>query len=360
MGKKSLAVICGGKSTEHQISLLSSQSIINAVDKSKYELHYIAVDFDNSWYYGRPESLLSDNSDPKKIRINTDHTQVYLAKDSSGSCAVFDKDTNQKLFNPEVFFPIIHGAMGEDGTLQGMLRYMGVPFVGCDVLASAMCMDKDITKKVLSQAGIPVARSFTIKSSDIEKPTYNEIIRQLGDIVFVKPAQSGSSVGVSKVRTEEAYHKALAEAFQYDNKVLVEEAIPGKEVECAILGNDDPKPSGIGEVLVGGDFYSYGIKYLGEAGPTKQIPAMIPDEMVPIIQDLSVKAFKALECEGLSRIDFFLREDSSLILNEINTMPGFTQFSMYPLLWQESGIPYPDLIDRLIELAIEREEKRKF
>jgi D-alanine-D-alanine ligase len=360
MVKKSLAVVCGGKSTEHQISLLSSLSIINAVDKTKYDLHFIAVDIDNRWYYGDPDSLILDPDDPKTIRINTGNPWVYIAKDSADNCAIYDKVSHKLLARLDVIFPVIHGAMGEDGTLQGMFRYLGIPFVGCDVLASAVCMDKDLTKKILSSAGIRVAKSITVKFSDKVKPQYMQIISELGDIVFVKPAQSGSSVGVSKVRTEEEYHRAMTEAFQYDNKVLVEEAIVGKEVECAILGNEYPKASAIGEVLVGGDFYSYGIKYLGEAGPTKQIPALISEEIVPQIQKTSIKAFQALECEGLSRIDFFLQEDGSLILNEINTMPGFTRFSMYPLLWQQAGMPYADLINRLIDLAFEREKNRKF
>ena len=257
----------------------------------------------------------------------------------------------------DVVFPVLHGPFGEDGTVQGLLRLADVPFVGAGVLGSAVGMDKDVMKRLLRDAGIPVGKFITLRAGD--KLSFKDAKKKLGSPLFVKPANLGSSVGVSKVRTETEFKKAVKEAFQFDTKVIVEEFIEGREIECSVLGNDDPIASVPGEIILHDDFYSYDAKYIDENGASLEIPAKLDAKTRKLVQETAVRTFKALECEGMGRVDSFVTKDGRVVVNEINTIPGFTSISMYPKLWEASGISYSKLVDKLIQLAIERFEKQR-
>ena len=257
-----------------------------------------------------------------------------------------------------VVFPILHGPFGEDGTVQGLLKLADIPFVGSSVLGSAVGMDKEAMKKILKDNSIPIADYFCLyKDEDIL--SYEEVVRRFKSPFFVKPANMGSSVGVSKVSKKEDYHKAISLAFDYDLKIIIEEFVKGREIECSVLGNSNPQASVLGEVIPNHDFYSYDSKYIDKEGADLEVPANIDNETAGKIQNLAVKTFKSLYCEGLGRVDFFLKENGDVFVNEINTIPGFTKISMYPRLWEASGISYKDLITELINLSLERYEKEK-
>jgi D-alanine-D-alanine ligase len=253
----------------------------------------------------------------------------------------------------DVVFPVLHGPYGEDGTIQGMCKMLTIPFVGPDVLGSAVGMDKDVTKRLLRDGGIPTARFGVVRRND--DVSFGTIAHDLGVPFFLKPANLGSSIGVAKVTSEEGFKEALHSAFAFDNKVLIEESIQGREIECAVLGNEKPVASVAGEIVPKGhDFYDYEAKYLDENGAELIIPADLPKTTLKQIQSLAIKTFQTLCCEGMARVDFFLTKNNEIFVNEINTIPGFTNISMYPKLWEASGVSYPELIDRLITLAIER------
>jgi len=284
-----------------------------------------------------------------------------LAAETAGSFAAGSSVASANSFasvHIDAVFPILHGPFGEDGTIQGFLKLADIPFVGSGVLGSAAGMDKDVMKRLLRDAGIPIGKFLTFKNHE-HSPSFAEIEAVLGIPFFVKPANMGSSVGISKVNNESAYASALKDAFLYDTKILMEEFIPGREIECAVLGNEEPIASIPGEVIPSHDFYSYDAKYLDENGAALEIPAKLDDKTAKQIRELAVKVFQVLCCEGLSRVDFFLKKNGEIIVNEINTMPGFTKISMYPKMWEASGISYTELITRLIELAIARFEKER-
>ncbi|MDR1334186.1 MAG: D-alanine--D-alanine ligase, partial [Holosporaceae bacterium] len=258
----------------------------------------------------------------------------------------------------DVIFPVFHGTLGEDGTFQGLLRMFNVPFVGAGVLGSAIGMDKDVTKRLLRDAGIRIAKYLTFSWHERDSVVYEDARTILGDVIFVKPANLGSSVGVSKVKSQQDFTKALDEVFSCDNKVILEEFIEGREIECSVLGNEYPEVSLPGEIVLKRDFYSYSAKYLDGDAADLKIPACLPAEIVDEIRQTALKAYKVLCCEGMARIDFFLRDNREIFLNEINTIPGFTEeISMYPKLWAVSGLPYPKLLDKLVELAISRHQR---
>ena len=311
--KMKIGVLFGGKSAEHEVSLQSAHNVIKALNKTKYTI--------------------------TPIKINKD-----------------GKFNFNNLKNFDVIFPVMHGPFGEDGSMQGLLKLASVPFVGPGVLGSAVGMDKDVTKRLLRDTGIPIGKFVTIRFGD--KINFNKVKKELGLPLFIKPANMGSSVGVSKVRNEKEFKKALNEAFKFDTKVIIEEFINGREIECALLGNDIPMASIPGEIIANQDFYSYGAKYIDE-GSVAEIPAKINKKTAERIQKLAIKTFQTLNCEGMSRVDFFLKKNGSVLVNEINTIPGFTSISMYPKLWEASGLSLPKLLDKLIELAIERFEKEQ-
>ncbi len=257
----------------------------------------------------------------------------------------------------DVFFPIVHGPNGEDGTLQGLLTLMNIPFVGPNTIGSALGMDKDVMKKLFLQAGIPTARSFTFTPQQKDAINYEKIIRDLGTPLFIKPANLGSSVGISKAANKDEFTKAIEAAFRYDRKVIVEENINGREIECSVMGNEELQASIAGEVIPKHSFYSYEAKYIDEKGADLVVPAKLDDSTLKKIQEMAVRALKTLECESMARADMFLTDDGKIYVNEINTLPGFTSISMYPKLWEESGIKYTDLITKLVDLALLRHER---
>ena len=356
--KKRVAILFGGKSAEHEVSIQSAKNVFNAIDKNKYDVVLMGVDKKGRWYLNEDAEWFLNAEDCKLIKLNKASEDLKLVPCiETGQLVGLSK--NKKMRPIDVVFPLIHGSFGEDGTIQGLLKLMEVPFVGASVLGSAVGMDKDVMKRLLRDAGILIAKFISIKNTDKDNISFEKIESRLGLPVFVKPANLGSSVGISKVNGKEDYDKALKIAFGYDNKVIVEEQIDGREIECSVLGNDDPIASLPGEILPQGEFYSYNAKYIDKNGAKFEIPAKLTQELIEEIQECAKKVFKTLCCEGMARVDFFLKDNGDIVVNEINTIPGFTKISMYPKLWKESGISYSELIDRLIELAIDRFENEQ-
>jgi D-alanine-D-alanine ligase len=352
--KLKVAIIFGGRSVEHEVSLVSATHIYRAVDLSACEPLLLGVDRNNRWRYH--PAYACGEVDLAKISYFDGSLPAYVSGGNSRPEIRCLQD-NRQLETFDVAFPIIHGAFGEDGVLQGLLKSMDIPFVGPDVLASAVAMDKDITKRLLKEAHIPVAASFTLLKRRPDEYSYAKITERLGCPLFVKPANAGSSVGVGKATDEASFDRAVAEAFRYDNKILVEEAVLGKEVECAVLGNERLMASVVGEIVPTGEFYSYDAKYLSADGAKMKIPADIDPAVADAIRQTAVKACQTIACEGMARVDFLLRNDGSFVLNEINTLPGFTPISMYPKLWEHTGISYRELITELVRLAVARHER---
>jgi len=354
MSKTKLAILLGGRSAEHEVSLRSAANVIKAANKEKYELILIGIDKNGRWFLIDDQSTFLGDQFPTSLKYTDEQSIVFVP----GEKGRIEGRRNKNIsLNVNVVFPVLHGTFGEDGTVQGLLKLANVAFVGPGVLGSTVGMDKDAMKRLLRDAGLNIAKFLVLEKGVSELPKFKEVQKTLGDIVFVKPANLGSSVGISKVRTEEEFQTAIENAFRYDNKILIEENITGKELECSVLGNEKPAASSVGEVIPKDDFYSYNAKYIDENGAVLRIPAEISKEAAAEVQVAAVKTFKALCCEGMGRVDCFLKENGEVVVNEINTIPGFTSISMYPKLWEESGIKYPDLIDRLIELARERFEK---
>ena len=349
--KTTIALLCGGKSAEHEVSLQSAWNISQALDSQKYETLVIGIAKDGSWQLLPADDFLVNRDNPAEIKLRADGQPVVLPPGCGGNLVSL-KD-GQTLTKIDIIFPVLHGPLGEDGTIQGLLKLAEIPFVGADVLGSAVGMDKDAAKRLLAQAGLPIARFVTVRA-DEPAPSYRSLIQKLGPVFFLKPANMGSSVGVHKITDESQYLPALENALLYDRKVIVEEYINGRELECSVLGNSHPEASAVGEVISTHDFYSYEAKYLDENGARLVIPAQLDQKTVKAIQNLAIKTFQTLDCAGLGRVDFFLQPDGRLVINEINTLPGFTKISMYPKLWAASGLDYSELIDRLITLALER------
>jgi D-alanine-D-alanine ligase len=354
--KLKIAVLSGGKSSEHEVSLQSAKNVIAAIDKEKYEIIPIGIDKDGSWWMYENFNYLLNENDPKNIKLNPNAGEQVVLLPQVGR-SLYSLSKNKVVERIDCAFSLLHGNFGEDGNTQGLLNLAGVPFVGSDVLGSAVGMDKDVTKRLLRDAGIPVSKFVTLQKG--EHFNLASVFEHLGSTVFVKPANEGSSVGVSKAKTKEELKQAILNAFQYDTKILIEEFVDGREIECAILGNLNPKASVIGEIKPNHEFYSYEAKYLDADGAKAIVPADISEETAQKVKEISIKAFKVLCCSGLARVDFFLKKDGSLLINEINTLPGFTKISMYPQLWQETGMTYSELITNLIDLAIEKSENEK-
>jgi D-alanine-D-alanine ligase len=354
--KKKVGILFGGKSAEHEISLLSAKNVYEAIDRTQFEPVLAGIDKSGRWFLNDASRFLLNEDNPSLVSLNTEGSPIALQPENHGLLSV--ESNENRSVSLDVVFPILHGPFGEDGTIQGFLKLADIPFVGPGVLGSAVGMDKDAMKRLLRDAQIPIGKFITLKSHE-KTPLFAEVEPALGNPVFIKPANMGSSVGISKVRDEGEYALAVKDAFLYDRKIIIEEFISGREIECAVLGNEDPIASVPGEIIPTHDFYSYDAKYLDENGAALEIPAKLDEETKKRIQELAVKVFQVLCCEGLSRVDFFLKENGEIIVNEINTMPGFTKVSMYPKLWEASGISYTELITRLIELALSRFEKER-
>jgi len=352
MRKLRVGVLFGGKSCEHEISLLSAKNVIDALDKEKYEPVLIGIDKTGGWHIKDPVHYLANSHDPKQIQLSGPQENIAITpKEGLGS---FLHTTSPSSTSVDVIFPVLHGSYGEDGTIQGLLRMAGIPFVGADVLGSAVGMDKDVMKRLLREAGIATAKFLVLRDYNKNSLSYEEIVKQLGIPFFVKPANAGSSVGINKVKDEEEFNKAIKQAFLYDRKIVIEESIKGREIECSVLGNDTPIASLPGEVIPRHEFYSYEAKYLDDFGADLEVPAKLDPDTIKRVREAAVETYRILCCEGMARVDFFLEESGRLLVNEINTIPGFTKISMYPKLWQVTGISYKELLDKLIELAVER------
>ena len=351
-GKTRVGIIFGGKSAEHEVSLQSARNIVDALDKERYEALLIGIDKQGQWHVNDASNYLLHAEDPALIALNRSNVEVALVPGKQERQLV-GAGGGAGLGPDRCDLPHRARHAGRDGSLQGMLRLANLPFVGSDVLGSALCMDKAMTKRVLQAAGLAVAPFESIPAPP-PRARYAELAARLGPVLFVKPANMGSSVGVSKVRNEAEFTQAMALALQFDHKVLVEQAIVGREIECAVLGNDDPQASVCGEIVLRDEFYSYDTKYIDEDGAAVVVPADISAQASETIRGVALDAFRALECAGLARVDVFLTPDGRVIVNEVNTLPGFTRISMYPKLWQASGMSYPELVTRLIELARER------
>ncbi len=345
-----VGILFGGRSAEHEVSLRSAKNVYEALDKEKYEPILIGIDKRGKWLLENRSRFLLESGNANQEETGE---SVALVPQSDGAITNFERPSaGEKI---DVVFPVLHGTFGEDGTVQGLLKLANIPFVGAGVLGSAVGMDKDVAKRLLRDAGIPIAKFKVFRGND--EISFDAVSEGLGVPLFVKPANLGSSVGVHKARGEEEFRAAVKDAFRYDRKILVEEFIKGREIECSVLGNEEPIASLPGEVIPKHEFYSYEAKYIDEDGAALEIPAKLPEETIKRVQDLAARAFKALECEGMARVDFFLKENGDLFVNEINTIPGFTSISMYPKLWEASGVSYSELVDRLIMLAIERFKK---
>ncbi len=351
--KTQVGLIFGGNSSEYEVSIMSGHNIYNAIDQDKFDVHPIWITNDG---------YLASEADSFKVLKDPHYTVQNPHKVANISNLI----ELANLPEIDVFFPIVHGNLGEDGSLQGLFRILDKPFVGDDVLSAAVTMDKEFTKILAQRAGVPVANWIAIKRFEYDeennaKCDYAKVSEKLGGDLFVKPSNQGSSVGVHHVTSEKEYREALADAFRYDDKVLVEETIHGTEVEVAVLGNDKPLVSGVGQIInAAGTFYSYENKYDDDSTTTLQIPAELPAEIVEKIRANALKVYQATECSGLARVDSTLREsDQKIVLTEVNALPGFTNISMYPKLFEEAGIPYSELITRLIEIGQERYEHKK-
>lgn len=352
--KTSVAVLFGGVSPEHEVSRVSASSVIKNIPKDKYEVYPVGITKKGEWYYyfGDTADIESGNWEqserktPCLISTNTGHKGLLLLNGDKTELLLLD-----------AVFPVLHGKNGEDGTMQGLFEIAQIPYVGCGTASSAVCMDKALTNCILDSVGIGKARWFATTSYEIKRDPdgiMERAERELSYPVFVKPANTGSSVGISKAKDARQLKEAISKALQHDTKVVFEEAINGIEVECAVLGNEEPVASIVGEITPANEFYDYEAKYVADSVLT--IPARIDKETEEKVRRTAVKAFLALGCEGMARVDFFVRKgDGAVLLNEVNTIPGFTSISMYPKLFEAYGIPYPELLDRLICLAISKE-----
>ena len=337
-------------SAEHQVSLMSAKNVIQAINRDKYEPVIIGIDTKGKWLLLDENQFLLNGDDTKNVEINHENNiKIAILPGSGGD--LINVENGELITKIDVAFPVLHGPFGEDGTVQGLLKLAGIPFVGSDVLGSAVGMDKDVMKRLLRDAGLPIGKFIVLKNEKIE---YQKAVELLGSPLFVKPANMGSSIGVSKIASEVEYLSALSEASRHDEKIILEQYIEGREIECAILGNESLQASALGEIVSNTDFYSYESKYIDSQGANLEAPAKISDELAEKIKQISIAVFNCLDAKGLARVDFFLKQNGEIVINEINTMPGFTSISMYPRLWEISGIKYPELIDKLIQLALEK------
>ncbi|MBN2419336.1 MAG: D-alanine--D-alanine ligase [Deltaproteobacteria bacterium] len=356
--KIKVGILFGGKSAEHEISIMSAKNIIAAIDRDKYQVFLIGITKKGKWCIGKSAELMLEGGNATGQDNITGSDMLALVPGESDSRIVSLADSKNAT-GVDVIFPVLHGPMGEDGTVQGLLKLAGIPFVGSGVLGSAAGMDKDVMKRLFRDRGIPIGKFKVILSHEKDEVKFDDIVNALGLPLFIKPANMGSSVGVHKVGNKDEFDAAISDAFNFDSKILVEEFIKGREIECAVLGNENPIASVPGEICTQHDFYSYNAKYVDENGAVLNIPANLPEDIKEKIKKLAIESFKCLCCEGLARVDSFLKEDGTIIVNEVNTIPGFTSISMYPMLFKESGIEYSELIDRLISLALDRYEKEK-
>ena len=353
--KRRLAVVFGGRSAEHEVSVVSARSVLEALDPRRFDVLSIGIDKQGRWH--RLPALPSGAEPGRLPSVGGEEGQgVALSREPGDSAVVADDGTREEI---DVVFPILHGPFGEDGTIQGMLELAGVPYVGAGVMASAVGMDKAVQKVLFTAAGLPVVPYEVVHEREWEEDREGVEARALGLglPIFAKPATLGSSVGISKVKQLDDLAGAMEQALSYARKAVLERSMEGaREIECGVLGNDDPVASVPGEIIPDAEFYDYRAKYIDD-GTRLDVPAKLPEDVAEEVQRMAIGAFRAIDAAGMARVDFFVRDPGEITINEINTIPGFTPVSMYPKLWEASGLGYADLIDRLVELAIERHRK---
>ena len=342
-----LGLLFGGQSAEHEVSLVSARAVFDALDPSRYAVTLIRIEQDGTWT--RLEHTPGGQWSTGETGI-----PVFLMPQPGHTAAVVSTQDGTVLSSLDVVFPVLHGPNGEDGSIQGLIQVCGVACVGAGVLGSSLGMDKDLMKRLLEHAGLPTARGLVIRRSDSPLRSFRECVEILGTPMFLKPANTGSSVGISKVSDRDQFDSALSLALDYDHKVIVEEFIDGREIECAVVGSAPPRASTLGEIVTQHDFYSYQAKYQDENATSLIIPAPLTSEATESIQALAIQAYQVLGCAGMARVDFFMGAAEKVWINEINTIPGFTPHSMYPLLWRHSGLSTQNLIDTLVDDALER------
>lgn len=360
MNKKRVAVLFGGQSSEHEISCTSAITIISNINKEQYDILLVGITKKGQWLkVSSTEDIISGTWRKGK-------TRAVISPDATQKAVLFIRGNEVVLEPIDVVFPVLHGLYGEDGTVQGLLELAKIPYVGCGVASSAISMDKLFTKVVVKGLGIPQAKYIPVYRQELlenSKESYADITARIeqaiGYPMFVKPSNAGSSCGISKVRNREELIEGLLEAIKHDRKILVEEAIAGREIECAVLGGNEPRASGVGEIIAAADFYDYDAKYNNEETKTILSPHL-PKEMIGTVREHAVRIFKAVDGYGLSRVDFFVNDESGeVIFNEINTLPGFTSISMYPMLWEARGIGKPQLVEKLLQLAFTRAKEQE-
>jgi D-alanine-D-alanine ligase len=353
--KTHVGLIYGGLSSEHEVSINSARNVFDALDPDRYRVTPIRIDRRGQWHVeDAASSVLRDpgaQGEPSRTLFAPAEAGAEVLTNRTGA------DGNAALtpLALDVAFPILHGQNGEDGRVQGLLQTLGLPFVGAGVLASAACMDKDVTKRLLRDAGLPIVPFRLIRRG--ESLSYADAAEALGETLFVKPANSGSSVGTSKAEDAASFDRAVEEAFRYDNKVLVEQAISGREIECAVIGNEEPQVAVPGEIVSTAQFYTYEAKYQNEDEARMEVPANLPPEFSDRIRGLAADAYRTLGCEGMARVDSFVTPNYDVFINEINTIPGFTTRSMFPVMWAHTDLPLGPLVDTLIQLALDRHER---
>jgi D-alanine-D-alanine ligase len=360
--KLKIGVLYGGRSGEHHVSLCSAASVVAALDKSKYDVIAIGIDRDGRWYVQDQPEIVADKAFGKILSLKKRGLWLVNHFEQQNKLHLYNLEASGEKVIVDLIFPVLHGTYGEDGTLQGLLELAMVPYVGVDVAGSAIGMDKDVAKRLLKEAGIPVVPWITVSRQEWrEQP--EKILRkaqkELRLPLFVKPLCTGSSVGIKKVKEKKELASAIDYAFQFDTRIMVETGIDCREIECAVLGNERPQASVLGEILPQHEFYSYEAKYLDPQGAKMNIPAKIPARLAAALRQCAVAGFKALNCNSMARVDFFLdKKNGQFYLNEINTLPGFTSISMYPKLWEATGLPYDKLLDQLVDLALQRHQEK--
>lgn len=356
-----VGVLYGGRSGEHDVSRCSAASVIKYLDKTKYDVTAIGIDHDGRWHVQESPEIAEDKDFGSVLKLNKTGRWFVNHYERDGKLFLYNAESGNEIF-VDVIFPVVHGTFCEDGTLQGLLELAMVPYVGADVIGSAIGMDKDVAKRLLRDAGIPVVDWITVTKGEwdlTKRSLTNEIADKIGFPCFIKPSNAGSSVGISKVKNSEMLEKAVDDAFLWDNKILIEKGINAREIEFSVIGNDNPESSTPGEIRPRHEFYSYEAKYIDSNGAELLIPADIDSALTETMKKAAINGFSTLCCTGMARVDFFLdRESGNFYLNEINTLPGFTNISMYPKLWETSGLNYPSLLERLISLALERRKNK--
>lgn len=356
--KLTVAVLMGGKSAEHEVSLQSAKNVLASLqtpeNAKRYNVLAIGIQKDGAWYLQDLQDAFVNPQDPKAIALKPSSQKISLTPGAGQNALSIDG----KVLVVDVVVPMLHGTYGEDGTMQGLLRILDLPFVGADVLGTAVGMDKEVMKRLFREAQIPTANFLIFDDLSLAQKSYDSVCKTLGEIVFVKPANAGSSVGVHKVKSANDWQKALTDAFLYDTKIIVEEFIQGREIECSVMGNEVMQASKPGEILCHHEFYSYEAKYLDPNGADVALPAKLPTDVTVRVQEIAKRTMRALCCEGLARVDVFVTDRGDVYVNEINTLPGFTNISMYPKMWEISGLPQAELLHQLIQLGLARQVRQ--